>query len=452
MSDPSSVWMKPKPRSPTSFLIVPVATCPPRARYVRESFWGTVRGSENTGTRTFPVPAGGVSMTRPVGLSRRRTRNDLTSLGVTNIRQRSTSTANAIDAYLQSRLGDIVLVSKLPDVVRYAQNIDDPAARNAARAALTAAAARSPEYESVAVVDAKGKIVAASVATDEGTSVAFREYFLSALKGATYVSDPSYSVITNRPALFFSSPVAANGVVLAVVRTRVNLASVWDIVEGDAGSVGEGAHSFLVDDYGIRLAVSETRGHRDQAESLIYKPIAAIDADTAKKLAADKRFGQKTPEQLVIDPLPTLKTALDALPKGASADATFAFGAGSAEQRGVVTRLVTKPWGYVLAVPLTTYTKAADNATFDAVLMLVMGVLLSFVIGVVLTRSLVGPLRRLVGEATQVSTGDVDLREAHFDTRSGDDITHEVASAFDRMLNALRFYALADETGTGGEE
>ena len=380
------------------------------------------------------------------------TRNDLTSLGVTNIRQRSTSTANAIDAYLQSRLGDIVLVSKLPDVVRYAQNIDDPAARNAARAALTAAAARSPEYESVAVVDAKGKIVAASVATDEGTSVAFREYFLSALKGATYVSDPSYSVITNRPALFFSSPVAANGVVLAVVRTRVNLASVWDIVEGDAGSVGEGAHSFLVDDYGIRLAVSETRGHRDQAESLIYKPIAPIDADTAKKLAADKRFGQKTPEQLVIDPLPTLKTALDALPKGASADATFAFGAGSAEQRGVVTRLVTKPWGYVLAVPLTTYTKAADNATFDAVLMLVMGVLLSFVIGVVLTRSLVGPLRRLVGEATQVSTGDVDLREAHFDTRSGDDITHEVASAFDRMLNALRFYALADETGTGGEE
>jgi methyl-accepting chemotaxis protein len=135
-----------------------------------------------------------------------------------------------------------------------------------------------------------------------------------------------------------------------------------------------------------------------------------------------------------------------------SGDAAFAFGAGSDEQRGVVTRLVNKPWGYVLAVPLTTYTKAADNATFDAAMMLVMGVLLSFVIGVLLTRSLVGPLRRLVGEATQVSTGDIGLREAHFDTRSGDDITHEVASAFDRMLNALRFYALADEAGSGGEE
>src|SRR5213592_766669 len=385
-------------------------------------------------------------------ISIQNTRNNLTTLGVTNIQQRSTSSASAIDAYLQSRLGDIILVGKLPDVVRFGQNLRDTAAKNAARQALVAAAARSPEYESIAVVDPDGTIVAASIQTDEGTSVKFREYFLTALKGTPYISDPSYSVITNKPALFFSAPITDGKLVYAVVRTRVNMAAVWDIVETDAGSVGEGAHGFLVDDYGIRLAVSETKGHRDQAESLIYKPIAPIEADTVKKLVADKRFGQKTPDQLVIDPLPTLKTALDALPKGASGGATFAFGAGSDEQRGVVTRLVTKPWGYVLAVPLTTYTKAADNATFDAALMLVMGVLLSFVIGVVLTRSLVGPLRRLVGEATQVSTGDIDLREARFDTRSGDDITHEVASAFDRMLNALRFYALSDQPGAGGEE
>src|SRR5207248_7432930 len=137
----------------------------------------------------------------------------------------------------------------------------------------------------------------------------------------------------------------------------------------------QGAHSFLVDDYGIRLAVSETKGHRDQAESLIYKPIAPIDPDTAKKLAADKRFGTKTPDQLVIDPLPTLKSSLDGLAKGVSGDYAFAFGTGSDEQRGVVTRLVTKPWGYVLAVPLTTYTRAADNATFDAGLMLAIGIL-----------------------------------------------------------------------------
>src|SRR3989442_8955797 len=91
-----------------------------------------------------------------------RTRDQLTSVGVTNIQQRSTSTANAIDAYLASRLGDIVMVGKLPDIVRFGQNLTNATARDAARQALVAAAARAPEYESVAVVDPNGTIVAAS--------------------------------------------------------------------------------------------------------------------------------------------------------------------------------------------------------------------------------------------------------------------------------------------------
>ena len=378
-------------------------------------------------------------------VSIQKTRTDLTDLGVTNIQQRSTSTAAALDAYLQNRLDDIVLVSRLPDVLRYAATYD-AAAKDPAREALKAAAARSPEYESVAVVDMTGKIVAASVATDEGTDVKFRQYFITpSTTGLSYISDPSYSVITNKPALFFSAPVkSTTGSVLAVVRSRLNLTAIWSVVEADENSVGAGAHSFLLDDYGIRLAVSETKGHRDQAESLIYKPIAPIAPDVATKLAADKRFGTITPDKLVIDPLPTLKSALDPLKTGFT---PFAYGAGSAEQRGVATRLVAKPWAYVLAVPLATYTKAADDATFNAASVVAIGLLLSLIVGIMLTRSLVRPLRQLVGVATSVSTGDTDLRSARFETREGDDITREVASAFDRLLNALRFYAFADEAG-----
>src|ERR671935_525736 len=77
------------------------------------------------------------------GVSIQNTRNDLTALGVTNIQQRSTSTASAIDAYLQSRLGDIILVGKLPDIVRFGQNLKDSSAKASARQALVAAAARS---------------------------------------------------------------------------------------------------------------------------------------------------------------------------------------------------------------------------------------------------------------------------------------------------------------------
>ncbi|MFN2521462.1 MAG: cache domain-containing protein [Candidatus Limnocylindria bacterium] len=381
------------------------------------------------------------------------TREHLTQLGVTNIQQRDTSTSAAIDAYLVNRLGDIVVVSALPDVVRFAQNPADPGLRVSARDALKSAAARSPEYESVAVVDQGGTIVAASIATDEGTSVKFREYFTVAMAAGTpFVSDPSYSVITNKPAIFFSAPVrSAGGQVLAVVRSRLNLAAVWSIVEGDVDSVGAGAHSFLVDDYGIRIAVSETKDRREQAESLIYTTIAPIDPETAKKLAADKRFGLKTPEQLIVDPLPTLRASLDGL--GAGGRSTFAYGGDEAEQRGVVTRLKTKPWAYVLAVPLATYTRSADEATTQAVLTVLLGVILSMLIGIWLTTSLVLPLRRLTREASRVSTGDIDLDLARFDTRSGDDITREVASAFDRLLSALRFYAQNDEgeAAAGGD-
>jgi C4-dicarboxylate-specific signal transduction histidine kinase len=378
-------------------------------------------------------------------VSIQKTRTDLTDLGVTNIQQRSTSTAAALDAYLQNRLDDIVLVSRLPDVVRYA-TAADPATKDAARAALKAAADRSAEYESVAIVDMTGKIAAASILTDEGTDVKFRQYFITPSTTAqAYISDPSYSVITNKPALFFSAAVKnASGTVVAVVRSRLNLTAIWTVVEADTNSVGAGAHSFLLDDYGIRLAVSETKGHREQAESLIYKPIAPIAPDVATKLAADKRFGTITPDKLVIDPLPTLKSALDPLKTGFT---PFAYGAGSAEQRGVATRLTAKPWAYVLAVPLATYTKSADDATFNAASVVAIGLFLSFIVGIMLTRSLVRPLRQLVGIATSVSTGDTDLRAAHFETRHGDDITREVASAFDRLLNALRFYAFADEPG-----
>ena len=80
------------------------------------------------------------------------TRDRLTELGVTNIRERAVSTANAIDSYLQGPLGDVVLVSKLPAVIAYAQNVNDPDLRRAAREVLAAASARSVNYESIAIV------------------------------------------------------------------------------------------------------------------------------------------------------------------------------------------------------------------------------------------------------------------------------------------------------------
>ena len=152
------------------------------------------------------------------------TREQLVDLSVANLRARSTSTAASIDAYIQARRRDIVAVSQVPDVIAYAQNLGNQGQRDLARSALATAATASTAYESIAILTLDGTIMAASIQTDEGTNVRFRDYFQNARAGQVYISDPSYSVITNRPALFFSAPIkTTDGVLVGVVRSRINL-------------------------------------------------------------------------------------------------------------------------------------------------------------------------------------------------------------------------------------
>ncbi len=314
------------------------------------------------------------------------TRDRLVDLSVANLRARSISTAASIDAYIQARRREIVVASQLPDLIAYAQNLTNPGQRDLARAALAQTAAASTAYESVALLTLDGTIMAASIQTDEGTNVRFRDYFQNARAGLVYVSDPSYSVITNRPALFFSAPIkTTGGILVGVVRSRINLGQIWDLVEGDKGAVGADSHSLLVDDFGIRLAVSETKGNRDKAESLIYKPIAPIDRETATRLAADKRFGQTTAEQLVIDPLPELKSVTEGM-SGPGA-VPFRFDVSGTEQRAVATRLESKPWVYVLAMPPSSYTGVLNGATLGVAGGLVLALAMAIVITFWLIRS-----------------------------------------------------------------
>jgi C4-dicarboxylate-specific signal transduction histidine kinase len=316
------------------------------------------------------------------------TRDRLSDLALTNLTSRSTATAAAIDSYIQTRRRDIVAVSQVPDIIAYAQNIGDAGQRNLARAALAAAAGIGPEYESIAVLDLNGTVMAASIQTDEGTNLRFRDYFQNARTGQAYISDPSYSVITNKPALFFSAPVkTTDGVLVGVVRSRINLGVIWDLVENDLGSIGAGARSFLVDDFGIRLAVAETKGNRDKAESLIYKVIAPIERDVAVKLAADRRFGQKSAEQLVVDPLPELRSVIDGMTRPGAVP--FSFTASGVDTRAVATKMESKPWVYVVTMPPASYTVVLAGANTGQTAGVVFAVALAALIAAWFARSLI---------------------------------------------------------------
>ncbi|HEV8470786.1 MAG TPA: hypothetical protein VGR46_14375, partial [Candidatus Limnocylindria bacterium] len=114
---------------------------------------------------------------------------------------------------------------------------------------------------------------------------------------------------------------------------------------------------------------------------------------------------------------------------------------GSNENRAVAARLRTKPWTYTVAVPLATYTSAADDSTAGVGVAVIVGILLAALVSVLLTRSIVGPLRKLAGQAQLVSLGDADLENVSFENVKGDDVTDEVATALQRLLSAVRYYA-----------
>ena len=122
-------------------------------------------------------------------VSTNNTRNDLTSLGVTNIRQRSTSTANAIDAYLASRLGDIIRWQ----APGHRPLRDEPRRPGRARVRATALGRRRGALTRVRIRcrrRPKGTIVA-RVDPDRRRHECRLPRVLTAMKGTPSVSDPS---------------------------------------------------------------------------------------------------------------------------------------------------------------------------------------------------------------------------------------------------------------------
>src|SRR5574341_240954 len=118
-------------------------------------------------------------------------REALLAQGTATLQSASRATARQIDAALSEQREFIRVVGLLPDVVRYAQNQSDPVAPETAQRVLTAAAEKSGDYESVAIVNKEGTIILSSFAADVGTNIKFAPYVQEALKGASYISDPS---------------------------------------------------------------------------------------------------------------------------------------------------------------------------------------------------------------------------------------------------------------------
>jgi C4-dicarboxylate-specific signal transduction histidine kinase len=339
---------------------------------------------------------------------------------------------------LDARLGEgqafVRVLGLAPALTSFAVRPSDPTARDAASRLLRAATEKDKSYESIAIVDKTGKILLASVASDIGSDVGVRPYFQKAMQGVAYTSEPSVSIITNKPAIFYSAPIQdLSGQVQAVVRIRAALDDFAQVVDRDAGSQGPGSYGMLLDEYGIRLAISTTPANRAEiASKFLYRAVGPVPAEAEKAMVAEKRFGRAAESKVGVlsipELVPVLQSPTDMPLPGMNADLN------DERNVGYAVRMRNKPWRYVLVTPQSTFDAQIYGLQMIVLIISLGSAILAAVLGISIGRTISNPLLQLARVADRMSLGDL---EAKIDVSRKDEIGL-LAESLSRMQASLR--------------
>ncbi len=338
-------------------------------------------------------------------LSFRTSRDALLTQGITNLTARSLSTSAAIDQFLESHKEDVGSYMTLPPLATFVANRSDATAlANASR--ILPSLTNRKYYESAAIADATGTIILASASTDLNTSIKTFDYFQAALQGTNYISDPWIDSGTNQAFLYASAPILdSGGHILGVLVSRISLAGIWDLVDSDLGSVGVGTVGMLLDQNGLRIALSESRGRRAGVEKFLYTAIAPVSDATTKQLVAEKRYGNI--QSIPVYPIPEIAAAL--ADPSVPAFETAADDS-SVRHYAVISPLKNKPWRYVLMTPLPTFTGAADSLAVQFFLLVLVVAAITCIAVFFVARSFTGPIAHLTQVADRISMGELDIQ------------------------------------------
>jgi HAMP domain-containing protein len=360
-------------------------------------------------------------------------RDALLAQGSLNLIGTGSHTSDAIDAYLQANRNTIAAASALPDTVAFATSPSNATARANALKLLKKLKTEF-DYESIEIISPQGLVLLDTAEQTVNTDVKFTPYFRDSMKGTVgYIANPSISVVTNLPAIFFSAPIFdPASVTLAVISVRDNLRRISAIVEKDWGVAGPGTFGTLLDENGIRIAHSYSAVDPGfVGKSLLFSAVAPVPADTVKQFIADKRFGNAKVENVAVLPLPEVVAAL-ANPQVR----TFESSADLSQVRyyASIASLTVKPWHYVIMAPLPVFTKPADDLAMRYLLILVIVAALTGIGAFFFARAITQPITHLTQVADRISMGELDIK---IDIDRKDEIG-ELAQAFERMRTGMQ--------------
>jgi HAMP domain-containing protein len=333
-----------------------------------------------------------------------------------------------IDDWHQQRLATLALGAISPAVTRVAEQGAAASApdRAAALAILSSIALRSPDTETVGVMDSRGSYVMDVDPASVGEAGPQYDFFQQAMQGREFISGVRISGITGKPALYHSVPIrnAADRIV-GVLRTRSSLITVTEVVMAAEGRLGFNADGVLLDANGLVIANTVNEGW-------LLRPTVILAPAVEAVLLAGSVWGPNgtTP--------PALADTELASAIGVKQPTTFNWTLKGVGYHALAMPLTQTDWTYVASLPFDTFEASARDILRFAVIAALIGIGVAIAAGAFIAQRLSRQLLRLTSATRLMADSQLSSEQATalMATPNNDEIA-ELSRVFGRMAREV---------------
>ena len=303
-----------------------------------------------------------------------------------------------IDSYFAERMLDSEATSRLTSIQKFLAG--DASFKADARDSLAAGHVRGSQYQDWSLFDLHGNLLLYYPTMPQMHGNSFiQPNALQKLQTwkRTLISNVFYNSASNEAYIDIYAPVVTSSYkVVGILRTTFDLHYIWKIVDDEAGANGNGSYAFILDENGVRIAV--TNPHPD-AENMTHSPLlftamAPISPTLQERIGSENLYGIQGRLKM-----PVLAESPSASPQqGEAAPPTFQMvPAGQHEAfQGARWATYTVPWTYYVLSPLSTIALVVDQQLQITRIIAAIVLFLAIAIGLFAGRRFALPIMRSI--------------------------------------------------------
>ena len=369
-------------------------------------------------------------------ISNRNTRQTLTNAANQALFAVASQTTASLDSFIIANLNTVKTEAQLREFAQFLKVPPDSRSTDpqsdTTQALLELLSQRNQFITSYALLDDQGVVVLDTVTADIGSDNSDHFYFTQFKELAdranptAWVTPVLFSDSTGGAALYFASPIMAEGETIGLLRVQYDAMVLQSILAEKNDLAGVGSFGVLFDEYHIHLA------HGIEPD-VNFIPITRLDEGLINELQLKERLPDWPTDQLQFMQLEQLDEHLS------NPDTQRFFEAedvatGNRVNQVALAKMETMPWLIAFFQPQDIFLSPVENQSQQAtVLALIVG-LTAVILSSVVVRFLTKPIVQLIETAKRVADGDL---HAHAQVFSKNEIG-VLATTFNVMTSQLR--------------